>query len=62
MYVGALPVMTYMGGSALNGYLFQASGIHVMKMIGISQVEVYERVGKSGIRMGISILLVLQCH
>ena len=49
MYVGALPVMTYMGGSALNGYLFQASGIHVMKMIGISQVEVYERVGKSDI-------------
>ena len=33
------------GGSARKGYLFKASGI--IERVGVSLVEVYERVGKS---------------
>ena len=42
---GRLPIMAIRGGSALKGFLFQASGIYERE--GISLVEVHGRVGKS---------------
>ena len=39
--------MTYLGGPAQKGYLFQASCIYNYERIEISQVEKYERAGKS---------------
>ena len=44
---GLLPIMVYtviQGGSAPKGYLFQASGQY--DRVGISLVEVYERISK----------------
>ena len=41
---GVLPIMAYTGRLRPKGVPFQASGI---KKAGISQVEVYKRVGKS---------------
>ena len=42
---GRLPIMAIRGGSALKGFLFQASGIYERE--GISLVEVHGRVGIS---------------
>ena len=42
---GALPIMTYSGGTARKRYIFLGSGMS--KGIGNSRIEVYERVGIS---------------
>ena len=44
---GVLPIMAYTGRLRSKGVPFYRS--HVYEMVGISSVEVYERVGKSNI-------------